>query len=117
MRAATVILSLVLLAGCSGLGGGESGSPVDPSASRVVPSPTAEAPTGTPIDLTSLSGRIVFDNFQDVWSINADGTGLRRLTRSPDPEFQPAWSPDGRFIAYRREPNGNPQLWVMNADG
>ena len=69
------------------------------------------------IDLPSLSGRIVFDNFQDVWSINADGTGLTRLTRSPDPEFDPTWSPDGRFIAYRREPNGQPEVWAMNADG
>src|SRR5207247_541189 len=66
---------------------------------------------------TSLSGQIVFDNFQDVWSINADGTGLTRLTRSPDPEFQPTLSPDGRLIAYRREPNGQPEIWVMNADG
>jgi TolB protein len=85
--------------------------------SRAVPSPTTEALTGSPIDLTSLLGRIVFDNFQDVWSINADGTGLRRLTRSPWPEFDPAWSPDGRLIAYRSEPKGHPELWVMNADG
>jgi TolB protein len=73
--------------------------------------------TESPIDLTSLSGRIVFDNFEDVWSINADGTGLTRLTRSPWPEFDPSWSPDGRFIAYRSEPHDQPELWVMNADG
>ena len=115
---ATVVLTLILLASCSGaVGGGASGSPVVPSGSRVLPSPTTEALAGSPIDLTSLSGRIVFDNFQDVWSINADGTGLRRLTRSPWPEFDPSWSPDGRFIAYRSEPNEQPQLWVMNADG
>jgi Tol biopolymer transport system component len=118
MRVATVVLALILLAGCSGQGGdGASGSPLGPSVSPFVPSPTIEALTRSPIDLTSLSGRIVFDNFQDVWSINADGTGKRRLTRSPDPEFQPTLSPDGRFIIYRREPNGHPQLWVMNADG
>jgi len=118
MRVATLVLTLILLASCSGAGGrGASGSTVVPSGSRVVSSPTTEALTRSPVDLTSLSGRIVFDNFQGIWSINADGTGLRRLTRSPDPEFQPTWSPDGRFIAYRREPNGHPQIWVMNADG
>src|SRR5207248_7423950 len=86
MRVATVVLTLMLLAGCSGAGGGgASGSPVVPLGSRVVTSPTTEALTESPIDLTSLSGRIVFDNFQDVWSINADGTGLRRLTHSPEP--------------------------------
>ena len=115
---ATVALTLFLLASCSGaVGGGASGSPLLPSGSRVLPSPTTEAPTGSPIDLTSLTGRIVFDNFQDVSSINADGTGLRRLTRSPWPEFQPTLSPDRRFIAYRSEPHEYPQLWVMNADG
>ncbi len=118
MRAATVVLTLILLASCSGAGGGgASGSSVVRSGSRVVPSLTTEALTGSPIDLTSLSGRIVFDNSQDVWSINADGTGLRRLTRSPWPEFDPSWSPDGRFIVYRSEPHDYPELWVMNADG
>jgi hypothetical protein len=93
---------------------GASGSSLVPTGSRAAPSPTTEA---LPIDLTSLSGRVVFDNFQDVWSINADGTGLRRLTWSPWPEFDPSLSPDGRFIVYRSEPNEYPELWVMNADG
>ncbi len=115
---ATVVLTLILLASCSGAGGdGASGSPVVPSGSRVLPSPTTEAPTGSPVDLTSLSGRIVFDNFQEIWVINADGTGLRRLTQSPWPEFDPTLSPDGRFIVYRAEPHEYPELWVMNADG
>jgi TolB protein len=111
MRVATVVLTLILLASCSGAGGGgASGSPV-------FTSPTTEAPTESPIDLTALSGRIVFDNLQDIWSINADGTGLTRLTRSPWREFDPSLSPDGHFIAYRSEPNEYPELWLMNADG
>ena len=73
------------------------------------------------IDLTSLPGRIVFDNFRDVWSINADGTGLTRLTRAsgPDPhDFDATLSTDGKRIAYRHERNGGyPELWIMNADG
>lgn len=90
-----------------------------PASPRAGPSSTVAAlPGGSgAIDRTALSGRIVFDNLQDVWSINADGTGLRRLTRSPWPEFDPSWSPDGRFIAYRSEPREHPEPWVMNADG
>ena len=67
--------------------------------------------------VTAPSGRIVFDNFRDVWSINADGTGLTRLTRSPRPDFDATWSPDGARIAFRSERNGEPEIWLMNADG
>jgi len=65
----------------------------------------------------SLSGRIAFDNFDDVWAIGADGTGLTRLTHSPGPDFDPSWSPDGTRIAFRSERSGEPEIWVMNADG
>src|SRR5262249_31683732 len=110
MRRATLFLTVIALAACSGAGGGRSGS-------RVTPSPATEALDDSPIDLASLSGRIAFDNIQDVWSINADGTDLEQPTHSPWREFDPSWSPDGRFIAYRAEPHDHPELWVMNADG
>jgi TolB protein len=66
---------------------------------------------------TSLSGRIAFDNFDDVWTIDADGTDLTRLTHSPWPEFDPSWSPDGTQIAFRSERSGEPEIWLMNGDG
>lgn len=58
----------------------------------------------------------------DVWTMNADGTGMRRLTstRAVD-ESEASWSPDGRQIAYFRhganDPDGVGEIWVMNADG
>ena len=111
MRTApTVVLSLVLLTGCS------SGVQDDRSGPHVRAS-TTEVPAGPSIDLASLSGRIVFDDLKDIWSIHTDGTELRRLTRSPWREFDPTMSPDGDLIAYRAEPNGYPELWLMNADG
>jgi Tol biopolymer transport system component len=68
-------------------------------------------------DLPSFSGRIAFDNFEDVWTIDADGTDLTRLTRAPYPEFDSSWSPDGTEIAFRSERSGEPEIWIMNADG
>jgi TolB protein len=48
----------------------------------------------------------------ELYVINADGSGLRRLTDGVDP----VWSPDGKQIAFTRwrDPRG---VWVMNADG
>jgi TolB protein len=48
----------------------------------------------------------------ELYVVNADGTGLRRLTDGIDP----AWSPDGKQVVFTRyrDPRG---VWVINADG
>jgi TolB protein len=50
----------------------------------------------------------------DIYVMNADGTGLRRLTRNRGSGF-PLWSPNGKKIAFLR--GYPPGVWVMNADG
>ncbi len=78
-----------------------------PTATPVSPSPT---PTATP----ALAGRFVFQvgSGGDIYVVNADGTGLRRLTQGMDP----SWSPDGGQIAFARwtEPWG---IYAINGDG
>lgn len=58
--------------------------------------------------------RLAFDRQDDgynwIYVVNADGTGLRRLT--PNFSWDPAWTRDGH-ISYLR---GN-AIWVMNSDG
>ena len=49
--------------------------------------------------------------------MNADGSGLRRLTRNPASDSAPAWSPDGRKIAFVSNRDGTYEVYVMNADG
>jgi Tol biopolymer transport system component len=50
-----------------------------------------------------------------------DGSGLTRLTDSPDWETTPDWSPDGTRIVYSRkgadDDDMTGDLWMMNADG
>jgi Tol biopolymer transport system component len=53
----------------------------------------------------------------DIYVANIDGSGLRRLTTAAELDEQPAWSPDGRRIAFRSHRAGNWDIWVMNADG
>lgn len=75
--------------------------------------------------------RLVFANFPgpglcctNLWTINADGTGLRQLTSFSANTFarEPEFSPDGQFITFQEFPNdGNPPflsaIFVMRADG
>ena len=50
------------------------------------------------------------DFFQDLWVIEADGSGGHRLATDA---AAPSWSPDSRSIAYE----GRGQIRVINADG
>jgi Tol biopolymer transport system component len=65
--------------------------------------------------------RIVFfgglSDRQDVYVINADGTGLTNLTNNDAGDVLPSWSPDGSKIAFTSERDGNTEIYVMNADG
>jgi TolB protein len=54
----------------------------------------------------------------ELYVMNADGSGLQRLTRTPGTEYPLSWSPDGRKIAFGRLPS-TPRwaFYVVNADG
>jgi Tol biopolymer transport system component len=51
----------------------------------------------------------------DLYVINADGSGERRLVR--DVGFDGTWSPDGRQIAFARGSPSPEGIYVINADG
>jgi TolB protein len=54
----------------------------------------------------------------DLFVMNADGSRVRQLTHTPEPEGYPSWSPDGRRIAFEGvSPDGNFDIYVMDADG
>jgi Tol biopolymer transport system component/polyisoprenoid-binding protein YceI len=53
-----------------------------------------------------------------IYQVNANGTGLRKLTNDPFAVDQrPAWYPDGTRIAFSRGNDPETAIWVMNADG
>ena len=73
------------------------------------------SPDGRRIAFTSRR-----DGNSEVYVVNADGSGQRRLTRNFAGDFGPTWSPDGQKIAFERRGDAQSSvgaLYVVNADG
>ena len=78
------------------------------------------SPDGTRIAFTSERDRtdeIYRDRSDEIYVINADGTGLTRLTDNSVVDIHPAWSPDGTRIAFTSDSNWYSEIYVINADG
>jgi Tol biopolymer transport system component len=97
-RLAVVLLALLVLAGCG--------------------SSRARTP-----DIVFVSSR---DGDYALFGVGADGRHERRLTKehgdpsSPEGLFfqvEPAWSPDGRLIAFASRRDGHSHIYVLRADG
>ena len=54
---------------------------------------------------------------QEIFVMNADGTGVRRLTNDPAIDTTPTWSPSGTTIAFTSTRGGRQQIYTMNVDG
>jgi Tol biopolymer transport system component len=83
--------------------------------------------------LEAATPRLAFsvnrNGWSEIWTMRADGTHRRRLTPLARPgtdasgNRSPAWSPDGRWLAFvgtgraRQEDQRDQELWVMRADG
>jgi dipeptidyl aminopeptidase/acylaminoacyl peptidase len=53
----------------------------------------------------------------DIWLVNPDGNGLRRLTTHPAGSSQPRWSPDGRALYFLSKRGDLSQVWKIAVDG
>jgi TolB protein len=54
----------------------------------------------------------------EIFVMNPDGSGKQRLTHNdPGVDYNPAWSADGRKIAFNSERGNRLQIYSMNADG
>ncbi len=109
---------VVFLTACTTQGAKQPGrgSDLAQPASSQPAQPASRA--SAPVDVSALPGRITFSNStDDIWTVNAGGAGLRRLTTNPAHDFDPARSPDGQMIAFRSERDGNNEVYVMESDG
>ncbi|MCW4048213.1 MAG: hypothetical protein NWE89_00610 [Candidatus Bathyarchaeota archaeon] len=53
----------------------------------------------------------------EIYTLDVDGTNLKRLTENDQWDLYPSWSPDGSEIAYLSWRNTTLDIWVMSADG
>jgi len=53
-----------------------------------------------------------------VWTISTDGSEQpRELTFAKEGASQPKWSPDGKKLAFVRQVDGKPQIFILRLDG
>jgi tricorn protease len=62
--------------------------------------------------------QVVVEARGDIWIASAENAGPRDITHtSGAAERNPSWSPDGRWIAYFSDVDGEYQLYVVSSDG
>jgi Tol biopolymer transport system component/serine/threonine protein kinase len=55
----------------------------------------------------------VIDGKRDIWILNRDGTSVAQVTHDPAQDIQPAWSPDGKRLAFASDRGGSSQIWTV----
>lgn len=60
---------------------------------------------------------IAFAYGGDLWAADADGQHARRLTGHEGLEFNPVFSPDGKWIAFNGQYDGNVDVFVVPVQG
>jgi tricorn protease len=69
-------------------------------------------------DLSPTGARAVFEAHGEILTVPAEKGDVRNLTNSPGvADRNPAWSPDGKWIAYFSDGSGDYQLELRNQTG
>ena len=72
----------------------------------------------TDFDLSPAAKRAVFAARGDLFTVPAEKGDARLLVGTPGArERDPAWSPDGKWIAYLSSETGEYEIWVTGSDG
>lgn len=91
----------------------------EPNSANLAAAPLlpTSVPTATPIpSILEVRGSLTYtvrENAQeDIWAVGVGDRTPIRLTNSPEDERDPAWSPDGRRLAYASRQDGNWEIYI-----
>jgi Tol biopolymer transport system component len=101
-----MILLLLLLGACEQ----NVSMPVGPEG-RIATSGIGEHGGGIPGSVVFYSAR---DGNLEVYAMNADGSGERRLTTDPGQDVWPDMSPDGHYVTFASNRSGNFEIYVLD---
>ena len=101
--ALVVWLGVLVVVGAVGVG--SAGAAEDSDGTRLLRDPDVGAE------------QIVFVHANDLWLVPRDGGDAVRLTSGEGAETDPAFSPDGAWIAFTGEYGGNEDVYVVPATG
>ena len=54
---------------------------------------------------------------KDIWSVDVLSKLQKQLTTSAGEDLHPRWSPDGQYIVFETERDGNREIYRMKPDG
>jgi tricorn protease len=63
------------------------------------------------------NGRVAFTYLADIWVADENGGNVQRLTVNKARDAYPRFSPDGKWIAFSSDRNGNLDVYIMPSTG
>jgi len=113
------LLLLAALGGCSGTPAGDA-QPVagaEPTASQTTIDVTVDEGTSMAAAVSPDGQTLAIDLQGSIWTLPATGGAATRITDVFNDARQPAWSPDGQWIAFFGYRDGGYDIWVVAPDG
>lgn len=74
------------------------------------------APAWSP-DGSKLAIVLTYGANSQVYTINADGSDLKQVTKSSAIDTEPTWSTDAKWIYFSSDRGGRPQIYKVSANG
>jgi tricorn protease len=63
------------------------------------------------------NGRVAFSYIGDIWTADESGKNIQRITAHKARDVFPRFSPDGKWIAFSSDRNGNLDVFIIPAEG